>query len=305
MGSGAFLVESCRQLADALIEAWDAHGGRPEMPQDEDEVVFARRLVAQRCIYGVDRNPVAVDLAKVSLWLVTLARDHALTFVDHALRHGDSLVGLSRRQVESFRWDCGAAGFEAVRVRDHLDNVIGLRRRVRSAGDSVSDAQLHEWWHQAQDELDLVRLCGDLVLAAYFSCDSSRNRETKRAAFADAVQKGLAHEYRAWLEEWRDADVPLVPFHWELEFPEVFERTNPGFDAIVGNPPFMKGGAISSNLGDPYLAYLLEEFEASHGNSDLVAFFFRRAFGMLRDGGCMGLIATKTIAQGDTRATGI
>ncbi|HUF76424.1 MAG TPA: N-6 DNA methylase, partial [Longimicrobiales bacterium] len=85
MGSGTFLVEACRQLGDALIEAWTAHGGRPAIPPDEDEVVFARRLVAQRCLYGVDRNPVAVDLAKVSLWLVTLAKDHALTFVDHAL----------------------------------------------------------------------------------------------------------------------------------------------------------------------------------------------------------------------------
>ncbi len=60
-------------------------------------MIFARRLVAQRCLYGVDRNPVAVDLAKMSLWLVTLAREHPFTFLDHALRHGDSLVGLTRR----------------------------------------------------------------------------------------------------------------------------------------------------------------------------------------------------------------
>ena len=80
MGSGAFLVEACRQLGDALIEAWKVHGGRPEIPPDEDETVFARRLVAQKCLYGVDRNPLAVDLAKLSLWLVTLAKDHPLTF---------------------------------------------------------------------------------------------------------------------------------------------------------------------------------------------------------------------------------
>ena len=99
MGSGAFLVETCRQLADALIDAWGAHGEMPAIPPDEDEVTFARRLVAQRCLYGIDRNPMAVDLAKVSLWLSTLARDHPLTFVDHAFRHGDSLVGLTRRQI--------------------------------------------------------------------------------------------------------------------------------------------------------------------------------------------------------------
>ena len=75
------------------------------IPPDEDEVIFARRLVAQRCLYGVDRNPMAVDLAKVSLWLATLAKDHPLTFLDHALRHGDSLVGLSREQIEGFHWD--------------------------------------------------------------------------------------------------------------------------------------------------------------------------------------------------------
>ena len=76
-------------------------------------MIFARRLIAQRCLYGVDRNPVAVDLAKVSLWLVTLAKDHALTFLDHALRHGDSLVGLSRKQIEAFHWDPDAPCFQA------------------------------------------------------------------------------------------------------------------------------------------------------------------------------------------------
>ena len=85
MGSGAFLVEACRQLGDALVEAWHAHSNVPDnIPPDEDEVVFARRLIAQRCLYGVDKNPVAVDLAKVSLWLATLARDHAFTFLDHS-----------------------------------------------------------------------------------------------------------------------------------------------------------------------------------------------------------------------------
>ena len=85
MGSGAFLVEACRQLADKLIDAWHAHNCVPIIPPDSDELLHARRLVAHRCLYGVDRNPIAVDLAKLSLWLATLARDHAFTFLDHAL----------------------------------------------------------------------------------------------------------------------------------------------------------------------------------------------------------------------------
>ncbi len=87
----------------------------------------------------------AVDLAKMSLWLVTLAKDHALTFVDHALRHGDSLVGLSRKQIEAFHWDPDAprfqAGFETMRVREHVAKVAELRRRIREADESVSDCR--------------------------------------------------------------------------------------------------------------------------------------------------------------------
>ena len=105
MGSGAFLVEACRQLAARLIEAWRVHENkRPFLPLDEDEELHARRLVAQRCLYGVDRNPMATDLARLSLWLATLARDHEFTFLDHALKSGNSLVGLTARQITALTW---------------------------------------------------------------------------------------------------------------------------------------------------------------------------------------------------------
>jgi hypothetical protein len=110
MGSGAFLVEACRQLATKLILAWEAHGGAPAVAREEDLETFARRMVARRCLYGVDKNRFAVGLAKLSLWLVTLSRDQAFTFLDHALRHGDSLVGLRRAQIVRFTWaDVGDA----------------------------------------------------------------------------------------------------------------------------------------------------------------------------------------------------
>ena len=104
IGSGAFLVEACRHLSVRLVEAWNIHG-RPEgLSEHEDELIHASRLIAQRCLYGVDKNPMAVDLARLSLWLATLAKDQEFTFVDHAVRHGDSLVGLTRQQIEGFHW---------------------------------------------------------------------------------------------------------------------------------------------------------------------------------------------------------
>ena len=241
MGSGAFLVEACRQLGDALIEAWRAAGddAAPEVPAGEDEVIFARRLIAQRCLYGVDRNPMAVDLAKVSLWLATLAKEHALTFVDHALRHGDSLVGLSQRQIETFHWDTTSKysqqGFETIPVREQVAKVSELRRQIREADASVPDWDLRDWWDQARFELDKVRLFGDLATAAFFEGSKPKEREAKRAEYAAAVIEGRADQFRGELEERRRDDPPLAPFHWELEFPEVFER-EPSAGSEGGSP---------------------------------------------------------------------
>ena len=307
MGSGAFLVEACRQLGDALVEAWHAHGEVPAIPPDEDEVIFARRLIAQRCLYGVDRNPMAVDLAKVSLWLVTLAKDHALTFVDHALRHGDSLVGLTRRQIEDFHWDNSVTWESPFRTRmqDHLRSVAELRQRIRDAGEDVPDWERRNLWEEAQLELGKVRLFGDLVLAAYFEGEKPKDRVRKRDAYFSAITSGEAEQYRGWLEEWRQAEKPLAPFHWEIEFPEVFERDNPRFDVIVGNPPFMGGSRVSTVLSKNYSVFLAGSFSDSRGKSDLVAYFFRRAFDIIRTNGTSGLVATNTIRQGATRFTGL
>ena len=306
MGSGAFLVEACRQLGDALLDAWRAHDAAPAVEAGDDEVVVARRLIAQRCLYGVDRNAMAVDLAKVSLWLATLARREPLTFVDHALRHGDSLVGLTRRGIEAFHWDASQPPMlRGLGIRDALDSYTNLRRRIREAGAGVTDWELRDWWNEARFELHKVRLFGDLASAAFFEGSKPKDREARRAEYARAVVDGYADEFRSMLAERRRDDPPLAPFHWELEFPEVCEQANPGFDAIVGNPPFLGGKRISTNLGDAYRDWLAELHAESSSNADLVAHFFRRAFDLVRQQGAFGLIATNTIAQGDTRASGL
>ena len=309
MGSGAFLVEACRQIGEALVEAWRAHGGRPADTAGANDVIAARRLVAQRCLYGVDRNPVAVDLAKLSLWLATLAKEESFTFLDHALRQGDSLVGLSRRQIATFHWKADAPGFqpgfEAVQGAEHLARAGALRQRIREAGPTVTDRELFDLWDESTFEAHNVRLLGDLALAAFFEGDKPKPREAHRQRFADAVRRGEMAQHRGWLETRRRDEPPLAPFHWEIEFPEVFERENPGFDAIVGNPPFLGGKRISTVLGSAYRDWLAGLHNDSSSNADLVAHFFRRAFTLLRHGGTFGLIATNTIAQGDTRSTGL
>ena len=242
MGSGAFLVEACRQLGDALVEAWRVHDMRPDIPVEDDDVVHARRLVAQRCLYGVDRNPVAVDLAKVSLWLVTLARDHAFTFVDHAFRHGDSLVGLSNRQIAARDWsETEPLNSDAYReLAARVERSMTSRRLIREAEETASVDELRRLLDDAEYELAALRTYGDLVIEAFFDGSGARNRMALLRDVWRLVGEGEPPGERERLNELREADRPLAPFHWELEFPEVFAREPAGFDAFVGNPPFVR-----------------------------------------------------------------
>jgi hypothetical protein len=261
--------------------------------------------VAQRCLYGVDKNPFAVNLAKLSLWLVTLAKDHPFTFLDHALKHGDSLVGLVRRQIGAFTWqpEQKESGPLFANIKGHVDAARGHREAIQALGED-DDGRKRELHREAEDAIASVRQVGDLVVAAFFAEEKDKARETRRRELDRRVQAGETVVLQGLADELRQ-DRNVVPFHWEIEFPEVFGRDNPGFDAIVGNPPFLGGSKISSHFGNNYLAWLLQLHPETHGNGDLVAHFFRRAFALLRDDGAFGLIATKTIAQGDTRSTGL
>jgi hypothetical protein len=342
MGSGAFLVEVCRQLAEALVAAWYFHDCVPQFPPDEDDLLHARRLVAQRCLYGVDKNPMAVDLAKLSLWLVTLAKDHPFTFVDHSLRAGDSLVGLTREQIVAFTWQPVAAGTGLRRekkgkkktaavnqpsdtaklfsdpIADRMRKVSEYRQRILAARDDRPYEQLRQELDVADEALSLARLAGDCVIAAFFSAEKDRERVANLGTLSRQLVLYLAPQSRiedrqplaAAVASLINGDHPLQPFHWQIEFPEVFtidsngEPTG-GFDAIVGNPPFAGKNTLINGNRDGYLDWLKTLHEESHGNADLVAHFFRRAFNLLRPEGCFGLIATNTICQGDTRATAL
>jgi hypothetical protein len=310
MGSGAFLVEACRAIAVRLVKAWERWPAKkPTVPADEDEDLHARRLVAQRCLYGVDKNPLATDLAKLSLWLATLARDHEFTFLDHALKSGDSLVGLTRTQIAAADWDVSKPGLPLFRqlVSNRVAEVAEGRAEIQAAPDDTARAVQEGRHRKLEDRINEVRIIGDAVIAAFFVEDRPRARETKRAE----VESWLSGSPVAWdrlaamATTLRQGVHPLTPFHWEIEFPEVFAREDGGFDAVIGNPPFLGGSRISTEIGEAYRDWLLGLHEPAHGNSDLVAHFFRCAFRLLRREGVFGLIATNTIGQGDTRATGL
>jgi hypothetical protein len=310
MGSGAFLVEACRQLAEELVAAWDREGRLLEIPSDEEPLLHARRLVAQRCLYGVDKNPFAANLAKLSLWLVTLAKAHPFTFLDHALKTGDSLVGLTRAEIGKFVQESDISNAPVFSLfKEQVNQAKIYRDEIGKLGDG-DDNEKRDRFEKAEQELEEARLTGNVAIASFFAADKDKARKEKREEFSTKVnywKSGIVNksELEGIAQSLQNLEKPVIPFNWEIEFPEVFERDNPGFDVVVGNPPFAgKNTTINAHaLG--YLDWLKVVHPESHGNSDLVAHFFRRAFDLLRQDGTFGLIATKTIRQGDTRSTGL
>ena len=331
-GSGAFLVQACRYMAARLLEAWDAvqranpgmvhitpegepSTGRPgEMliPDDLDErQTYALRIVAQRCLYGVDINPLAVEMAKLSLWLLTLAKDKPFEFLDHAIRCGDSLVGIhNTEQLKKFNLD--GTGEDNRLFLHFLDekikDAIALRRQITEMqAVTVEDVEAQDrMLREANEKIDRLKCVADLLISAAFTAGSAAD---KRAARDDAAIKVAVHfndsDLLTFRREAQKALGGQVSFHWPLEFPEVMVERS-GFDAFVGNPPFMGGLRITERLGGAYRPYLVNVLaNGVNATADFCAYFFLRAFALLANNGTFGLLATNTIAQGDTREVGL
>lgn len=331
-GSGAFLVQAARYMAERLLEAWDeAKKANPNTPgitpegtpstgkanealipdEPAERKTYAMRIVAQRCLYGVDKNPLAAEMAKLSLWLLTLAKDKPFEFLDHSIRCGDSLVGLHDIcQLKNYSLnDDNKIVFQwPGEFEEPVDAAINLRLKLEDMhADSVADIDRQEaLLRHANEKIARLRCAADLLVAAEFWGENAKDKleRVRHAAVKSGhyVEHGPTEEFgQVAANERRGQQM----FHWPLEYPEVIVKRG-GFDAFIGNPPFMGGkkitGATSLNLRDFIVSHIANE---KTGVSDLCAYFFLRANALLRCFGCFGLIATNTIAQGDTREVGL
>lgn len=340
MGSGAFLVQACRYLAERLVEAWgavEAEGlvvtddGEPvaklasaaPLPRSTDErITTARRLVAERCLYGADINPLAVELAKLSLWLVTLAQGKPFGFLDHNLRVGDSLLGVhnlsqarqlrlapthGERQTELF----GRS------VENVVEEVIALRQRLHAiVTHEISDAHaMAALDSQARDRLRAVDLIADCLVGEGIdsagNARAQKNAETTLRVNAEFFMRGEAdygQVIQRRVNHLMTDGLPAgarsrQPFHWALEFPEVFQGG--GFHAVLGNPPFLGNRLWKSSLGDKMQAEVRQVLGTAPGKIDLCIAFHRRAVDLLRPGGTYGLVARDNVTEGSAIKVGL
>lgn len=342
-GSGAFLVAATRYLADRLLEsrrqyaspaaspASDEEAAEPEgdgtpavlghreLAQSEQDELDARRAVIVNCIYGVDINPLAIEMAKLSLWLTSLDRNRPFSFLDDHLVVGDSLLGItSAQQLIDLHFDPkkGRALHKDTldlftsTVESDLKSASELRAQIPLVGDRDSrDAETKQRLLRRAQEITgrLSRVADGLTAASLAGGKDSEY--LMLASLVNDVGTGVDADARA-LDAWSGAHLQREggagqhqPAHYPLAFPEVFSAGRTAFDAVVGNPPFLGGSKLSAAFSSRYREHLVGAIVGGiRGTADLIAYFARRNLAVAApQDGQVGMIGTNSLAQGDTR----
>ncbi|OBK34229.1 hypothetical protein A5658_11445 [Mycobacterium sp. 1245111.1] len=269
----------------------------------------------------------AVEMCKLSLWLVSLDKSKPFSFVDDKIFCGNSLLGVTsldqlrhlhvdperkRKFLQPFV-DVDAVLGEAARLRRELASTVDEDDPQRS---TYGKARL---LRRADNTTAQLRLIADSIIAAglvlggtpgvqledaYKSLEWAlgeafpQSRSTgNRKKLDQILTNGLTPTVKTDYDRWQ-------PLHWAIEVPDVMDAG--GFDAIIGNPPFLGGQKLTAAMGTNARDWLVNVLAGeTRGSADLVAYFFLRAHSLLSPTGTLGLIATNTIAQGDTREVGL
>jgi len=283
MGSGHFLVGAADFLSLAM--ATDPNLLPPETADSEDPQAFYKRLVVEHCLYGVDLNPLAVELAKLSLWLHTVSKDKALSFLDHHLRCGNSLIGARIEDLNKepphfdergrLRYTVGKyVPIWEVLSATHLQYFLDTFRKIveTPTGDAETERIKDGWYREMDARRDKFRAVANCWLASYFGVLVTPHQ------YQHAVEalRGTDDDWRAltkakWFEKAQKVARDRMFFHWELEFPEAFFEAHGfkpeearGFDVVIGNPPY---GARFDHLESvllriryPHISYRTESY---------------------------------------------
>jgi hypothetical protein len=310
MGSGHFLVGAVDFLSQKLLEAVqkDFEAGKiaDTAPYTND---WARRDVVSHCIYGVDLNELAVELAKVGLWLTTISRDKPLSFLDHRLKQGNSLIGA---RLTNLRYYPGKEPKEATQTElptSISPRFIGHILSKIAELDAIEDNRLEDIKRKEKafeefkqlPEYQKAKGLANVYTATYFgSVITPTEKKSSEALYQDLVW-AIAGDEKEWQSKtwhpWFKQATTIAQeksfFHWELEFPEIFFdagklRQNPGWDAVIGNPPYVR----QESLEPEFKNYLQSIYESYSGITDLYVFFIEKSTKLLHQEGYYGVICS-------------
>jgi|GEM_PF-1314958 len=316
MGSGHFLVDATRYIGERISKDENVAVLIPEHAKDE---LYWMRRVVERSIFGVDVNYLAVELAKLALWLETFSKDSPLSFLDHHLRQGNSLIGASVDQLGSLPAKekrkakmerKGQLGITSRDFRESLRRAVASYKTIEEmTTDHITKLTKKEKQLEiARNALLRFREIGDVCTSTYFGnqIEEKDYRELVQALNSDKEWEKL--EKTDWFKyadrQWH-ADDPKY-FHWELEFPEVFfdehgkPLPNPGFDAVIGNPPYVSFGLRGvGKLSDNEKDYYKTKFSNSaEYKITMYPVFMQQAIDLIKTGGFASYIVTDSFLLG-------
>ena len=325
-GSGAFLVAAARYLAARLVEAYHREGVATGSAHDLH--TQAIRKVVANCLYGADINDMAVEMCKLSLWLVSLDPKLPFSFVDDKVLHGNSLLGLIGEDQLKFQHinpdpARGQMMLSDLDIDGVLARAVSLRRRLATEVDDAdpqrSAATKRRQWREYQELTTQLADVADGVVAAGLRLGGKPGRALREAyenlhtAVGTAYPSDGLEPGRSMLDSILDAGLtPTVktdyerwrPLHWVLAVPDVMDSG--GFDAIIGNPPFRGGQFLTGDLGTNIRDWFVNVLAAgTKGSADQLAYFLLRAASLLQAEGNLGLVAIDTVWQGATRKVGL
>ncbi|WP_449289553.1 Eco57I restriction-modification methylase domain-containing protein [Natronorubrum sediminis] len=299
MGSGHFLTRATEYLAEQLMS---------EVREIEEATAFdeqrVRRDVAKECIYGVDLNGMAVELAKLSMWLETLAADQPLAFLDHHLKAGNSLVGSDVTDVLSSDTETndGQLTLQQALARVRQDTLEHVMERMQELleidNETLEDIKsMEELYDEVRADPFYQRLfeLTNVHTAERFDLDVPEGAYERMARAIDDEDEWLEVREKGWFQSAQAMCTEEAFFHWELEYPEVFfdqdgeKREDAGFDAVIGNPPYVRIQSLKSNT-PKQAAYLSEKYDSSTGNFDLYMSFSEKSYELINKDGLVGFI---------------
>ncbi len=318
VGSGAIIAAACRYLAGKLVDSWERYG-YPEA-RDGNPRLRAMRLVAGACCYGVDMDPMALEMAKLSMWLLTSERDIPFTFLDHHFAAGNSLIGVHDLDQLYHAHIHGEAGVVAQNGQQSFNNLwlATAQQKVRDAAEwfamiadikplDVADVeQQAQLYREAREEVRPLEHLADAVVGVAFASGDKKSK--LKAGYQQLVTEVSVNWQHGVSDTPFTAGAALrhthgvSPLHWALVFPDVFVDGGK-FDVLVGNPPFVGGQKLRESVGAASRDYFVNILAGGRkGSADLAAYFLLRA-STVADG--FSFITTNTICQGDTRAVGL
>jgi hypothetical protein len=301
MGSGHFLVNAAYFLANYIVES--LYTTEWENDSVDTSSLLWRRRIVEKCIFGVDLNGLATELAKLSLWLITADRNKPLTFMDHHLRTGNSLLGTNlgdlRALPDGEKVSEGAQTTLDYPVfeKNFVPKVLRMFDEMEASSERIEEIErkktMFKEWEDARRSLQRV---ADSWLATYFGY---KIEEAEYQQLLKLSMEGKDVSADSKLEE-----IVNMPknryFHWWIEFPEAFYRSSEknnmnGFDVIIGNPPYIR----NRELGRDEKKYMESNFVAATGQYDIYQLFIEKGISLLKEGGLLGFITSNkyTIAS--------